>query len=141
VGISLALDIVVAILLAVTIGYAVVLNRRLRSLREHKAELQKLADSFGNATARAEGSIGRLKTSADELRECIETAQALREDLAFLIERGGAAADRLEATVRSARKEMPAQPAQEAPSNPETKRADADDAAERELLKALRSAR
>ena len=40
-AISLVLDIVVAILLVVTIGYAVTLNRRLDSLRRNKAELKQ----------------------------------------------------------------------------------------------------
>ena len=40
---SLIVDLFVAILLVVTIGYAIVLNRRLGKLRGDKAELEKLA--------------------------------------------------------------------------------------------------
>jgi hypothetical protein len=102
---SLALDVLVAVLLVITIGYAMVLNRRLGRLRRDKSELEKLAATFGQATARAEESIGKLKKTADALKGRIDNAQALRDDLAFLIDRGSSAADRREETVRAARKE------------------------------------
>ncbi len=141
---SLALDVLVAVLLVITIGYAMVLNRRLGNLRRDKAQLERLAATFGEATARAEESIGKLKTTADALRERIDNAQALRDDLAFLIDRGGSAADRLEETVRAARKEGGSRP------RPALKKAVAAEGngkikpkseAERELLKALQAAR
>ncbi len=141
---SLALDVLVAVLLVITIGYAMVLNRRLGRLRRDKSELEKLAATFGQATARAEESIGRLKKTADTLKERIDNAQALRDDLAFLIDRGGSAADRLEETVRAARKEGGSRP------RPVLKKAAAAEGngkikprstAERELLKALQAAR
>ncbi len=141
---SLALDVLVAVLLVITIGYAMVLNRRLGNLRRDKAELERLATTFGKATARAEESIGKLKKTADALRERIDNAQALRDDLAFLIDRGGSAADRLEETVRAARKEGGSRP------RPALKKAVAAEGngkikpkseAERELLKALQAAR
>ncbi|MEO5338608.1 MAG: DUF6468 domain-containing protein [Magnetospirillum sp. WYHS-4] len=102
---ALLLDILVAVLLAVTIVYSVILNRRLGVLRQDKAELERVAATFGEATRRAEDSIGRLRDMADTLQEQIKKAQALRDDLAFLMDRGGATADRLEDAVRSARKE------------------------------------
>lgn len=100
---SLLLDLLVAILLVVTIGYALVLNRRLKGLKDHKAELDALAASFAMATGRAEESVGRLKSSVADLQSASERAQSLRDDLAFLVERGGTAADRLEDLVRAAR--------------------------------------
>ncbi len=141
---SLALDVLVAVLLVITIGYAMVLNRRLGRLRRDKSELEKLAATFGKATARAEENIGRLKKTADALKERIDNAQALRDDLAFLIDRGGSVADRLEETVRAARKEGAFRP------RPGLKKAAAahgngkispKSTAERELLKALQAAR
>ncbi len=103
---SLILDLLVALLLVVMIGYAVALNRRLGSLRQDKSELQKLAASFGGATMRAEESIDRLKNMTDTLQRCIDKAQALHDDLTFLIDRGDTAADRLEETVRGMRREQ-----------------------------------
>ena len=139
-GFSLVLDILVAGLLVVTISYAVVLNRRLRTMRQDKAELEKLAASFGAATTRAEDSIGRLKSTADDLRERIDKAQALRDDLAFLIDRGGSTADRLEEAVRAARDKAPVAPKVKAAEKikPAAEPAvEAKSDAERELLKAL----
>lgn len=102
---SLMLDVLVAILLGVTIGYAIVLNKRLGNLRRDKEDLEKLALSFGDATARAESSINQLTTTTQVLQDRIEKAESLRDDLVFLIDRGGSAADRLEISVRAARDE------------------------------------
>lgn len=100
---SLGLDIAFAVLLVITIGYAIVLNRKLGNLRQHKEELERLAATFSQSTARADDSIQRLKKTTDEMQTGIEKAQGLRDDLAFLIDRGALAADRLEEGVRVAR--------------------------------------
>lgn len=139
---SLALDVLVAVLLVITIGYAVVLNRRLGRLRRDKSDLEKLAATFVQATARAEESIGNLKKTADSLKERIDNAQALRDDLAFLIDRGGSAADRLEETVRAARKEGTSRPGLKKPAAAHGNgKISPKSTAERELLKALQAAR
>lgn len=100
---SLILDILVAVLLAVTIGYAVVLNKRLGKLRGDKKNLEKLAAKFGESTSRAEESIEKLRHTADLLQGGIDKAQTLKDDLSFLIDRGDQAADSLEDLVRLAR--------------------------------------
>jgi hypothetical protein len=166
VPLSLILDLLLAILLIVTIGYAVSLNSRLGMLRRDKEELEKLASTFANATLRAEEGVGKLKNTAEQLQQRVDKAQSLRDDLVFLIDRGGSAADRLEDSVRTARKhgdispklqaedgkkaEMKtaqgAAPAQSAGSgrSPVEAVSQADDTraeAERELLKALQAAR
>jgi len=162
---SLILDMSVAVLLIVMIGYAVTLNKRLGSLRRDKVELQKLALSFGDATARAEESTVQLRATIDVLQERIKRAESLRDDLVFLNERGNGTADALEELVRTARDKVGVMPglapretaADEEPvSSPKPPTATsrgalkADTAvrlaedqmsdAERELLKALRSA-
>ena len=101
----LVLDLLTILLLGATITYAVILNKRLGRLREDKAELEGLASTFGQATARAQESIGRLKATADDLQAAIDKADSLRDDLAFLLDRGSSAADRLEQLVRRARDE------------------------------------
>ncbi|MGB0671704.1 MAG: DUF6468 domain-containing protein, partial [Rhodospirillales bacterium] len=100
---SLILDLFVAVLLVVTIGYAVVLNRKLSAIRRDRAELETVAANFAQATLRAEESIRKLKASADGLQGQVNKAESLREDLSFLVSRGGQAADRLEDTIRDAR--------------------------------------
>lgn len=134
-ALSLTLDVILAVLLVVTISYAVVLNRKLGSLRRDKAKLESLAASFGQATLRAEESIGRLRNTAEALQEKIEKAQALRDDLAFLVDRGTSAADRLEGAIRASRAKAPpiAAVAGDDSIQPRSE-------AERELLRAIRSA-
>lgn len=149
--VSLFLDAVVAVLLVFTIGYAVLLNRRLSALRGDKSELAKLAASFHDSTVKAEDSIGRLKISAEGLQEDLIRAQALREDLSYLIERSESEADRLEKTVRDARENKPnprtlsgaaggvARVVRDFPTI-ESGRREPRSEAERELLKALKAA-
>ena len=139
---TLILDVVLIAFLAVTIGYAVVLNRKLTALRRNKTELQQLAATFTQATLKAEDSIGRVMTGSEALQERVNKAQGLHDDLAFLIDRANSAADRLEGAVRSARPKAPPGPTPAAAS----RASDFEDGieprseAERELLKAIRSA-
>lgn len=160
---SLVIDIVVALLLVVTIGYAVVLNKRLGNLRRDRSELEKLTVNFHTSTERANESITRLRSSVEGLQDQIEKAESMRDDLIFLTERGGSAADRLEDVVRQSRGEAPlaaktppkstAEPMNTKPkvNEPEkstglkatpSDRIDSEPVseAEKELLKALRSA-
>jgi len=162
-SLSLVVDIVVAVLLIVTICYATILNKRLGNLRRDRSELEKLAINFHASTARADESIGHLRASVDGLQEQIEKAESMRDDLIFLTERGSAAADRLEESVRLSRMggaeslepKLNAKPAMPKPQTPEKKasesrfvvnesdRIDASEPvskAEKDLLKALRSA-
>lgn len=115
---SLLIDILVAVLLVVTIGYAVRLNKRLGLLRRDKKELEKLATTFADSTIRADESLGRLRTTADMMQRQIDSAQALHDDLAYLVDRGEKAADRLEDAVRYSR-EFDRRPVQAASSTAE----------------------
>jgi len=167
---ALVLDMLIAILLIATIAYAVLLNRRLSDLRKDQTELEKLAQSFNDATLRAEESISKLTGSSEDMKrdvqETLTKAETLRDDLSFLIERAGMSADKLEDSVRSNRAEPPAyagkkvkdtvappsakpEPKQaEKPFQPEIKEEEEEEEdfkpksdAERELLKALQSVR
>ena len=104
------LDLIIAVLLVATIGYAITLNSRLTSLRRNRDQMAKIIASFNEATVRAESSIPKLRKAADEaghgLQERVEKAQQLRDDLAFMIERADTMANRLENVVRSARSEV-----------------------------------
>ncbi len=156
---KLALDVIVAILLAATIVYAVILNSRLNQLRKNRDEMARLVAAFNDATARAEAGIPKLRRAAEEagatLQERVEKAQSLRDDLAFMIERADSMANRLEGSVRAARAEpkpapgaasRPAAggrtaPAAAAPASGEDEMEDERSEAERELLRALQAVR
>ena len=141
---SLALDVFVAFLLVITIGLAAILNHRLGRLRRDRSELEKLTAEFRDATSKAEESVNKLKVSTDSLQERIDLAQNLKEDLSFLIDRSGSAADRLEGQIPTARK--PATPTNKVTQpTAQPKRWEGNTAgpialksqAERDLLKAL----
>lgn len=143
---SLLLDLLIAVLLAVTIVYAVTLNRRLGNLRGQRAELENGVAGFQQSIKRAEESVGQLKISADGLQERLDESARIQSDLAFLIERGETLADRLEKSVRAAR-DLPgnsrSRPAAGAyPSASSARAAEpARSETERELLKALAGGR
>ncbi|MBL6959404.1 MAG: hypothetical protein ISR52_10515 [Rhodospirillales bacterium] len=155
---SLILDILVAVLLIVTICYAMMLNRKLSGLRRDKSELEQLASTFAQSTVRAEESLNSLKNNTDGLQERIAKAQTLADDLMFLIDRGTSVADQLEDVVRSARPKKPADKEKNASGTEQHENLDnnknsaelsardhgdlksrARSEAERELLKALQS--
>jgi len=102
---SMILDILVAVLLVITIGYAVSLNKKLGALRKHKDEMQELALGFADATRRAEDSISKLKSTSESAQIRMDKAQGLQDDLIFLIDRGTGLADKLEAQIRNLRGE------------------------------------
>jgi hypothetical protein len=114
------LNLIVIVLLVPTIVYAVILNRRLTALRTSRDELAKVVGSFNDATLRAEAGIPKLKKATTEanlaLKDRVEKAQTLRDDLAFMIERAEELATRLEGAVRTACSEALPMPGVAAPS-------------------------
>lgn len=121
---TLIADALVASLLVATIGYVSLLNRRLGVLREDKAKLEELIRGLTAASESARAGIAGLKDAAGEigkeLQKRVAAGQALREDLTYLIERGGSVADRLEGTIRARRETPPRAPGEERPSEPRT---------------------
>ena len=85
---SFLIDVFVALLLISAIGYGIVLNRKIVALRRDQAGLEKLANSFHNATKRAEDSVKNLKEmvkeSAAVLNEGVNESARVRDDLNFL---------------------------------------------------------
>jgi hypothetical protein len=131
---NLLLDVIIIVLLAATIVYAVMLNSRLAQLRDNRDDLARLVAAFNDATARAESGIPKLRRATEDagmaLQERVEKAQTLRDDLAFMIERADSMAGKLENSVRQAREE--ARPAAPAPAMPQVAPARAPRAAKAE---------
>lgn len=100
---TVALDLIVALLLVATIGYAIRLDRRLRTVRRERADLERVATNFEAAIGRAEEGLSAIKATAEQVQGGREEAKRLHDDLNFLIERADGLADRLEHAVRSAR--------------------------------------
>jgi hypothetical protein len=133
--ISIAIDVAVAGLLVAAIIYAVRLNRTLESLREGKSELVALIGRLDEAAAHAERSVARLSQATAEqgkvLNAAVAEAQALRDELAFMLERGDTVAERIAGLT-------PTATVARAPK-PEPK--EIDSVMERELKRALKTAR
>lgn len=105
---SLALDIILVLLLAVTIAYCVMLNNRLRVMRSAQAEMLNLIQEFDRATVQAKTGIADLRQAGGEiatrLQEQVKRAQALSEDLSYMIDAGDRMAEKLDGRMQSARR-------------------------------------
>src|SRR5690348_2438254 len=123
-SVPLAADEIVSVLLLITICYAISLSRKLSALRADKAALKALVGQLADASASAEAGVAGLRAAAHDigrtLEKKLEEAESLREDLAYMIERGGAAADRLEGTIRTRRETV--KPEAAPPATPERSR-------------------
>jgi hypothetical protein len=106
-GMQWLLDAALAALLAATLFHAVRLERALGVLKRDRSALQDMVEAFNASTRHAEASVGRLQAAADgagrQLAQQAEAAILLKDDLAFLTERGARLADSLDGLVRMAR--------------------------------------
>ncbi len=97
---ELWLDGLVAILLLITVGYCLVLNRRLTALRGNQVEIRQLLSAFAEATRQAEDSISHLKIAGDQigvvLDQRITKARSLADELNSITQSAGRLADRIE---------------------------------------------
>ena len=155
-SIELIINIIIIGLLIPTIIYAYRLNKNLTLLRQNQSSLSKLIQSLNEATYKAENSIPKLKSATQstsgELKEVVNSAKTLKDDLTFINERADNLADRLENVIHNSRKikEAP-QPSETPPQSSNKKQEEKgfqtqiseQDAmrseAELELLKALRA--
>jgi Domain of unknown function (DUF6468) len=104
---SIALDLLLALLLATGIAYAWRLHRRLKALHTDRAALEDLVAGLSESAMRAEAGIAGLRAAADQigdqLQKKLERGRALGDDLGYMLDRGGQLADRLEEAVRLGR--------------------------------------
>jgi len=111
-------DAIVAILLVTTIGYSVILNRRLTAVRSDREKFEDVIRDLGAATQRADAAVANLRTAADDsgrrLDKKIDEARGLSDDLAYMIERGGGIADKMAGLIRNGRDGARAEPRPEA---------------------------
>lgn len=136
-SLELIINLIIIALLIPTIIYAYRLNKNLAELRQNQKSLAQLVSALNEATFKAENSIPKLKSatehSSEGLKEVVDSAKELKNDLLFINERADSLADRLENVISSSRSIKPAEVA------PIPSPADDRAAAELELLKALRS--
>ncbi len=140
-NLELIINIAIIVLLVPTILYTYRLNKNLNILRQNQNSLAKLVSALNDATFKAENSIPKLKSvtehSSEGLKEVVENAKELKDDLMFINERADNLAGRLEQVISDSRTIKPTAPEGKAykPGKDEEERSQA----ELELLKALRS--
>ena len=96
---SLIVEISVAVLLAVTIAYCMILNRRLKRLHADRDTLRKMVHDLLHATDLANSAIRELKTTALEADNTIamrlDEGERLSSELRNHVSAGTALVDRL----------------------------------------------
>lgn len=134
-----SLQALLAALLLAAMPFALRLHRQLSALRREGEGFTGTAQGLAEATRQAEAASIRLRASAEmagrQVSERIGGAEALRDDLRYLVERAEALADRLEGLVRSGRPLAEAAVAPAPPPLPEPSGGRSQ--AERDLLRAL----
>ncbi len=130
------LDGLVAVLLAVTVGYCVVLHRRLGALRDSQTEMENLLAAFADATESARRGVAELRAAGDqvgqELQTRVDAARSLRDELEMIADAGNDLADRLDQRLMERKEAVTEAVAQRSAPLSES---------ERELMAALRQAR
>lgn len=131
---AIFLDLIVIALLVATILYAVKLNKQLTTLYQSRGELQSFLQSFTESLTKAELSMQALRSTGETtftaVHEALTKAQALRDDLSYLVERGEAIASNLDESIRQGRQlqkeiemqkhvQTPAYPATDSEENPD----------------------
>lgn len=142
---EILLEIALVGLLAATLFHAMRLERALGVLKRDRAALEDLVAGFNESTRQAEAGIDRLRTAADgagrQIARQLDEARALKDDLAFLSERGARLADRIDGLVRAGRP-IAAEAARPLPAETDPEEAmGLRSQAERDLMRALRMAR
>ena len=149
-NIDLLINLMVIILLIPAIIYVYKLDKNLTLMRQNQKALLKLIEALNEATYKAETSIPKLKSvtesSGNDLKEVVDNAKELKDDLLFINERADNLADRLEDAIKTGRKlkDTPVQTetdnVTDISSKPQNMSEDISRSeAEMELLKALRA--
>jgi hypothetical protein len=113
-GFALMIESLVAILLLLTIGYSMVLNKRLKRLRADELTLKATISELITATEIAERAIGGLKLTVRDcdqgLGERLRTAERFSAEITRQIESGEEILSRLGQIVAATRPAAPAAP-------------------------------
>lgn len=108
-SVGLAIEGTVALLLVITIGYCILLNRKLGALRRDEGAMRALVGELTEATATAERAIQSLKTSAADwdraLGSRMRHAERVNDQLGGHVDRAEPLAVELAEIVDSAKRE------------------------------------
>ncbi len=120
VGLGVVVEASVAVLLAVTIGYCVILNTRLKRLHADRETLQKMVGDLVQATALANAAVMELKTAAldadTKLSQRLEEAAAFERTLADGVATGSQLIEKIARITAAAKSQPLPEPAKPAPA-------------------------
>ena len=105
-NLGLVIELIVGGLLAVTIGYCILLDKRLRAVRQDEMVMRKTVTDLSVATERAERAIDALKHTVGDcdrtLGERLKAAERYANDLEDQIRSGDEVLDRITRIVATA---------------------------------------
>ena len=87
-SLGFVVEALVALLLAVTIGYCLVVNRKLERLRSDQSELKEIIRELNSATSHAEHAIAGLQKSADNAEDMLATHVESTRELSTRLSQG-----------------------------------------------------
>lgn len=97
---ELALDIIIIIMVAVMIFFAVTLNIKLKTFRNAQNEMAGLVGQLNEVVSKAQSSVAALKktilTEEDRLERLVTKSRLLADELEIITESGSNLADRIE---------------------------------------------
>ena len=141
---ELVLDIVIIIMVAVMIFFAVVLNIKLKTFRNAQSEMRGVVGQLNEVVSRAQASVETLKktvlTEEDRLDRLVTKSRLLVDELQIITESGSNLADRIERGLVPAQKieEPDDSLLEDADQEPEYEEEDIEDS---EMLKTLKKIR
>jgi hypothetical protein len=101
--VSMGLELLLSVLLAATLVYCIVLERRLSSVRKGQEGLRKMIGDLNGAIANAGASLRALKMAAGEAAETLDDrlkrARALSDELSLITNSGERIAQRFDRSV------------------------------------------
>ncbi len=110
IGLGMVVEASVAVLLAVTIGYCVILNARLKRLHADRDTLQKMVGDLVQATALANAAVMELKTAAleadNKLLARLEEAGRFEQTLSQSVATGSQLIEKIARITAAARTQM-----------------------------------
>jgi hypothetical protein len=85
---GLIVEVLLVVLLMLTVGYCILLNRRLSNLRSSQQELRQIVSDLATATTTAESAIRGLRATTDDaearLSDKMQRAELLSRELSSL---------------------------------------------------------
>jgi phage shock protein A len=128
-NLGLIVELALTALLAVTLVYCIVLERRLAAVRKGQEGLKSTIGELNKAILSAGTSMRALKASAAEAAETLDTrltrARAASDELGLLVASGERIAERFDRAASSSKGALRSEPANDLPSNDIMKRLDA----------------